>query len=82
MVVRFPKFSSEHDVFRKCFLSDLAANGPSKVGDSDGTADFYLPALLALAVRVKRGAAHALEIFEGKAKLGEHFFMGNGRVIL
>jgi hypothetical protein len=29
-----------------------------------------------------RGAAHALEIFEGKAKLGEHFFMGNGCVIL
>jgi hypothetical protein len=40
------------------------------------------PSLLALAVRVKRGAAHALEIFEGEAELGEHFFVGNGFVIL
>ena len=30
---------------------------------------------------VKWGTAHTLEIFEGKAKLGEHFFVGNGRVI-
>ena len=33
-------------------------------------------------MRVKRGAAHALEIFEGEAELGEHFFVGNGFVIL
>src|SRR5215469_1530474 len=40
------------------------------------------PSLLALAVRVKRGVSQALEIFEGQAELGEHFFVGNGRVSL
>jgi hypothetical protein len=61
-----------------CSLVDRAKVGFGVVGPGDLSS----PSLLALAVRSKRGAAHALEISEGKAKLGEHFFMGNGRVIL
>lgn len=32
-------------------------------------------------MRVKRGAAHGLEIFRGEAELREHFFVRNGFVI-
>lgn len=45
MLVRIPKFSSERSPFRERFLPDVAPNGSTEVGDSDGATDFHLPAV-------------------------------------
>ncbi len=61
-----------------CSLVDRAKVGFGFVSPGDLLPHRYWPLLSGSS----GGPAHALEIFEGKAKLGEHFFMGNGRVIL
>lgn len=58
-------------------LVDSAEVGLGLVGPAISS-----PSLLALAVRVKRGAAHALEIFGGEAELGEDILVRNRFVVL